>query len=285
MLGTITLSALALLPSASMQGKGGGQGAALPPARQLFANFSFTKLDADKDGGITAEELTRATFAWLDRNDDAHLDRNELARLPGEKSSREESRERDEERRVRREKEKEKDAAPASKPSSRPARRDAERADDAKEAKDSKDAKESGDAAKAHLERCDADKDGKVARAEFALPEAWFTRADVDSDGKISQDEFLGKASRDNGKGMRAIAGKSPADALLQLDANRDGSISAEEWSGNPKVFERADENGDGSLSKDELTKIFERMKKARGKEAKGDGADEKPDSKETPPR
>src|SRR5262245_41931255 len=40
---------------------------------------------------------------------------------------------------------------------------------------------------------------------------------------------------------------------MKRLDVNNDGSISRDEWKGNPQVFERIDKNGDGSLTREEL--------------------------------
>ena len=223
-----------------LQGKGGGKGGNLPPVRQLFASLSFDKLDTNKDGFVTEEELTKETFAWLDRDHDKSLDRNDLAKLPAPRHA---------------PPPREKDAAP---PASKPAKEKEKETD------------ESGDPAKAYLEDLDADKNGKVSLAEFHLPGGWFKTADVDGDGKISKDEFLGKTTEKAKKSIRDLMNKSADEVFGELDTNKDGKIGADEWMLSAKGFEQLDANGDGSLSKEELVKGMEALKKLGAGKGKG---------------
>jgi Ca2+-binding EF-hand superfamily protein len=264
---TLTLAAAALAPLALPQDKGGQGGGYRPPMRHLLANFSFDKLDGDKNETITKAEVTQATFAWLDRNDDKSLDRNELTRLPATKSPGQLARDQEKERKEKRDSEKEK--KPEKKPEKKEGRTpESKPADDAAK----------GDPAKEHLERMDANKDGKVSQAEFQLPEGWFAQVDADGDGNISKDEFLGKSQR-SGNRLRDLLDKSPEDAFAELDADRDGKLTEKELGLPAKAFERTDKDGDGSVSKSELADALERMRKGGDrKDGEKKGEKEKPE-------
>lgn len=262
----ITLAAFALVPMP--QGKGG---AAMNPMRQLLGSFSFDKLDANKDVFLSPDEVTQATFDWLDRNHDKSLDLGELAKLPAERSAGQTARENEQDRKDKKEQEKDKE-----KDKEKEKGRDA----DKKKGGEPKDEGASGNPAKDHLARMDANKDGKVSRAEFSLPEGWWNQVDADRDGRISKDEFLNKAKRDEKdakkKGIQ-LANMTPEEAFAELDANQDGMVSADEWSMNPGLFEKVDADGDGSLSKEEVAKAvaaLKQMLKGRGAEGGGDAGD-----------
>lgn len=140
--------------------------------------------------------------------------------------------------------------------------------------------------------RADANSDGAVTKQELEEvrkrfaggqrgggegrgmpdPEQLFKRLDANGDGKLSKDELPERF------GQR----------ILQADANKDGVVTKEEFAevakrmgggrGGPQgkpdaaqLFERADKNGDGKLTKDELPgPLAERLMKA---DADGDGA------------
>ena len=279
--------------------------------RQLLANFSFDKLDANKDGSLTQDEVTKGTFAWLDKNNDKFLDLNELAKLPPMTSKGEEARNKEEERKEKKEQEKEREkekgnAKGADSPDKPPmivGAQDPKKPSQPKKEKeaDPKDEKEEAKLrpAKEHMARMDANKDGKISHEEFALPEEWWGQVDIDHDGKISKDEFLGKSKREkddknkddkNKDGKKAaikLANMSGEEAFAELDSNKDGKVSPDEWSLNPKMFEKVDADGDGFLSKEEVAeavKVYKQMMKGRSNDGGADGGTEKPEPKKGKP-
>ncbi|MFM7593998.1 MAG: hypothetical protein ACKO85_19595 [Isosphaeraceae bacterium] len=53
-----------------------------------------------------------------------------------------------------------------------------------------------------------------------------------------------------------------PAARIKQMDTNGDGTISREEWVGQPQIFQRVDKNDDGKLDADEQANAVELFKK-----------------------
>lgn len=117
------------------------------------------------------------------------------------------------------------------------------------------------------LQRHDKNDDGKVTREEWQGPEEFFGRMDTDKDGVITKEEFQARMrSRFSfGSGIGggfggprrpgvAPQGLDAAGLLKLLDANKDGSVSKDELK---KFFERADADKSESLSKDELAKAL----------------------------
>ncbi len=104
-----------------------------------------------------------------------------------------------------------------------------------------------GLAAMQAFERMDATGDGRISRTEFIDGRAAaFARADRNSDGMLNQGDFPRAAGspRMSQELSRLIAG---------ADLNKDGSITRLELgvAGTP-LFDRADRNGDGYLSRAE---------------------------------
>lgn len=113
-------------------------------------------------------------------------------------------------------------------------------------------------AAQAQMRRPDPDlnKDGKVTLAEFkkAQADGMLGRLDSNKDGKITKAEMQVMANRAKMMG-RADAGERLAEMMQRLDANKDGALDrAEIEAGSVMQFKVADANGDGWLSKDELS-------------------------------
>ena len=126
------------------------------------------------------------------------------------------------------------------------------------------------------LERHDKDGDGKVTRKEWQGPEEFFGRMDANGDGVLTKEEFQARMQArggfgggfgggrvgPGGPGRPGGSGSPPetspqldaARMLWLLDANKDGSVSAEEVK---SFFDRADSDRSGSLSKEELAKAL----------------------------
>ncbi len=121
----------------------------------------------------------------------------------------------------------------------------------------------------------DADKDGAVTREEFrALHDRMFARLDKDGDGRLAGDEFRHRSKGPGGEeieietggpggghhGGPAHHGGGERDVRIvrhgpgNLDANKDGKVSFEEFAGPMREhFQEMDRNRSGFLEEDEL--------------------------------
>lgn len=196
----------------------------------------FDKLDANKDGVITSDEVPddkQAIFERLvrvgDANGDKKLTKDELA--AGLKKAAPQA-----------------EAAPAGRPGGAP-----------------------GGApnfsAKDYFARLDRDGNGKLEKDE--IPERMkenLGRLDTNSDGAVDLAEFEKVAQALGGRrpeGAPAGAPErrpegappaGPAGPILRaLDADGDGEISASEIEGAAKALAKLDRNGDGKLTRDEI--------------------------------
>jgi Ca2+-binding EF-hand superfamily protein len=89
----------------------------------------------------------------------------------------------------------------------------------------------------------DTNRDGRLARAEWRFALEDFVRLDRNRDNFLSLNEFLvGDIDEDRG------------DRFDDLDANRDNRIERSEWHGSMDTFRWLDRNGDGVLSRMEVS-------------------------------
>lgn len=102
----------------------------------------------------------------------------------------------------------------------------------------------------------DQNKDGELTADEIAKASTSLLTLDKNKDGKLGEDEL-----RPNMEGgpNNAPSAAELVTRLLEFDTNKDGKLSKAEAPGRLQgIFERADENRDGFLTRDELTKYAE---------------------------
>jgi len=124
-----------------------------------------------------------------------------------------------------------------------------------------------GRAGEAFFRRLDANEDGKIAADEWKQRPELFQRLDANGDGFITRDEVTPKGPRRGRRNRIDVrSGKDSAHFLAKYDTNRDGSVSRDEFS-HERRFAEIDTDGDGVLQK---TEIEEAMDKRRSEEAYG---------------
>jgi len=101
----------------------------------------------------------------------------------------------------------------------------------------------------------DADHDGVLSAAEIQNAAAALAKLDTNGDGKITPDEMRPPRPEGNDAGPQGPPPnrRPPPPVIAALDANQDGTISAEELKNAPESLKQLDTNGDGELSPEEL--------------------------------
>jgi hypothetical protein len=240
---TILLSSfvLALASPALAQPMPPVQGQPMPPGGPGARPGPFERLDTNKDGVITLDELRlvrTAAFSRMDTNRDGFLIQSEME--AGMAAMRQGGR---------------------GEGMGRPER--------------------GGRRGGMDITAADTNRDGTITRAEFdaAMSAAQsrrnakaasqhgqiFDRLDTNRDGSLSNTEIAAAQAR------RAEAGgpgrRGPMGGGARLDTNNDQKVSLEEWLARPEpLFERGDANRDGRVTRDEAAAI---VRQGRGGEGR----------------
>jgi Ca2+-binding EF-hand superfamily protein len=105
----------------------------------------------------------------------------------------------------------------------------------------------------------DLDRDGTVTRREYDGPAAFFREYDHNRDGKVTTEELnMGPMAGRMMRGDREFMGDGPTTLpkrglLERYDKDGDGRVTLEELGGAESVLHRLDRNGDGVLSGSEV--------------------------------
>jgi Ca2+-binding EF-hand superfamily protein len=228
---------------------------------------TFTRLDANRDGKLTADELTDAgKFKACDANADGAVTLEEL-RAAVEKMAPKPNPAADAEKKFK-ELDKNADGKLSAEEIGKPELftaldKNADGAvtlDEVKAhlaAQGGKPGDKPADpaAAAAKMKAHDKNGDGKLSAEEVGNPEL-FKALDANADGGVTLDElqaFMGKHQDKPGQPNKG--GDPAADAAAKFknaDKNGDGKLTAEEV-GNPEFFKALDKNGDGAVTLDEV--------------------------------
>ncbi|WP_429591168.1 EF-hand domain-containing protein [Sphingomonas zeicaulis] len=113
-----------------------------------------------------------------------------------------------------------------------------------------------------HFADADANGDGTITREEFAAARARsFDKLDRNGDGIVQKGDF-GRLAR-----FKPDAAQRLQRMIDAADANRDGKVTRDEFVAAPSpVFDRADTDGDGVLSKAEADAARSALAAARNR-------------------
>lgn len=108
------------------------------------------------------------------------------------------------------------------------------------------------------LDRLDADKDGKITAAEYtAGSKTAFDKLDANADGKVTAAEM--DAAYTTSKPAVGAAKAPSGERIKALDTDGDGSLSSvEHEAGSRTMFDKLDANKDGSLTAEEIKAAHE---------------------------
>ena len=107
--------------------------------------------------------------------------------------------------------------------------------------------------------------------------DALFAALDTDGDGSVTKAEFsavdlgavMGGAMRE---GMKKARGGKKGGGFRNMDKNGDGKVTADEFPRKDifdRILEKADTNGDGELSQEEIDAFHAKRKGGKGRRAK----------------
>lgn len=131
-----------------------------------------------------------------------------------------------------------------------------------------------------NFEEMDANADGKVTKEEItAYHAAKIAAMDTDKDGNLSEAELLAGQQQRQAEREAQRGAKMVKRMLERQDANKDGVLSVTEMTPpadrGDKMFDRADVDGDGAISKAEADVMMEKMAKRGDKRGKGKHKDD----------
>ena len=122
------------------------------------------------------------------------------------------------------------------------------------------------------FDKIDADKDGKITQAEVdAFKAARFAEADADKDGFLSKEELVAMRLKE----IEARMMKGAERMVGKLDADKDGKLSPAELPASRmdgRVFDLADADNDGSVTKEELADAMKWLDDKKGHKGKKGG-------------
>ncbi|PTE13531.1 hypothetical protein C5F44_13330 [Fuscovulum blasticum DSM 2131] len=123
-----------------------------------------------------------------------------------------------------------------------------------------------------NFDAMDTDKDGKVTQAEIdAWRAARFAEADADKDGFLSKEELVAMRLKE----IEARMMKGAERMVGKLDADKDGKLSPAELPASRmdgRVFDLADADNDGSVTKEELADAMKWLDDKKGHKGKKGG-------------
>ena len=130
------------------------------------------------------------------------------------------------------------------------------------------------------LSALDGDQDGEISAKELANADKVLAKLDKDGDGQLSREETRMNFGPGGGPGGgRGPGGPQAGNSdemvktLLGFDKNGDGKLSKDELPERMQaMFDRADVNHDGFLTRDELIKVAAQRSTQGGGDGRGDG-------------
>jgi Ca2+-binding EF-hand superfamily protein len=110
----------------------------------------------------------------------------------------------------------------------------------------------------------DADGDGSISKAELRKAAVALAKLDADGDGTITQEEANGPGGPGGPGGMMGMGDPAQmVDMAMRADVNGDGKITADEIpdARMRMMMQNSDLDGDGAITREELTASMEQMR------------------------